>query len=104
MFITKGYGITVDYIDWSCPAEMKNYEKAKIMERNEQDVNNWQLGAYIARSISTIGKGEYPKKPIFQYETEESENNEENQPAIDRLNMEIRGKILEEMGFPMPPR
>ena len=91
----------MDYIDWSCPTEMKNYEKAKAIEDSEKDGQNWQLGLYICRAISTIVKGSYPKEPMFQ---SKKQVDEPYQPVIDRMNFEMRMKILENMGMPMPPR
>ena len=94
----------MDYIDWSCPAEMKSYEKAKIMENNQADTRNWQLGAYICRAISLINKGKYPEKPMFQSELKEKKVDPKGQAVVDRLNFEMRMKILEKNGYPMPPK
>lgn len=69
MLATKGYGLSVDYIDWSSPAEMDPYLKAYKLKRNEKDVLQWQLGQYVAAAISCVlPKEKYPKKPMFQIE------------------------------------
>lgn len=67
MLATKGYGLSVDDIDWLSPADMEPYLKAYRLKRNEQDVIQWQLGQYMAAAIScAFPKGKYPKKPMFQ--------------------------------------
>lgn len=69
MLATKGYGLSIDDIDWSSPADMEPYLKAYRLKRNEQDVIQWQLGQYMAAAISCVfPKGKYPKKPMFQIE------------------------------------
>lgn len=82
---------------------MKAYEKAKKIEDNEKDAINWQLGIYFCRAISLYGKGKYPDKPLFQSDIKVKESNSEGRAVIERINFELRSKILKDMGFPMPP-
>ena len=51
--VTKGYGFTVDDIDWSSPADLKPYEKAHKLEMTEQDnlMYMW-FGSYALSAVS----------------------------------------------------
>lgn len=84
LLVTKGYGFTLDDIDWSCPADLEPYAKAYQIERNEKDILQWQLGQYVAAAVScAFPKGKYPKKPMFQIEEEPEEITERDiQKAI----------------------
>lgn len=69
MLATKGYGLSVDDIDWSSPADMEPYLRAYKVQKNEQDLLQWQMGQYMAAAVSCVfPKGKYPKKPMFQVE------------------------------------
>lgn len=54
----------------SCPVELKAYEKAYVIQQNNNDIENWQLGQYILASIGSAfsKKAKYPQKPMFQKE------------------------------------
>lgn len=78
--VTKGYGFTIDDIDWSCPAELKPYEKAYNLYLEEQDTLSWELGIYFNSAIKSAldsafngrnAKTEYVKEPIFSHIGEE---------------------------------
>lgn len=47
-------------------------------------------------------KSEYAKRPSFEEPKEK--NTDEGRATIEKMNFELRGKMLEKMGFPMPPR
>lgn len=73
--VTKGYGLTIDNIDWSCPEELEPYNKAHIMERKEQDEKLWSMGIYVESAVRTAidrsfnGKkatSKYIEEPILQ--------------------------------------
>lgn len=65
------------------PRIIKFYAERYKNKRNEEDLKQWQLGQYITAAISTIGKGKYPKKPLFQIEGNTGEITEKNiQKAI----------------------
>lgn len=105
MLATKGYGLSVEDIDWSCPADMEPYLKSYQMSRNEKDVMQWQLGQYIATAIAcNFSKQKYPKQPAFQ-----EDNNEsvipcgESQEKIAIFEMKQRINLLRENGLPESP-
>lgn len=73
--VTKGYGLTIDDIDWSCPAELEPYNKAHVMEQRECDEQLWSMGIYVESAVRTAidrsfnGKKattKYIKEPILQ--------------------------------------
>ena len=85
--VTKGYGFTVDDIDWSSPADLKPYEKAHKLEMIEQDnlIYTW-CGNYIMSAVSVAiehclagkkAKLKYLKEPTLQRAIEDSELTEE---------------------------
>lgn len=115
MFVTKGYGWTVDDINKSCPAELKPYERAKHYENERKDEEMWAQGLYNYNAISTAlanfgsglsgktGKAEYIEKPIkemhkermlreqqtreeYQYMTEEEKKQAELKKAMAYFN------------------
>lgn len=49
--VTKGFGLTVEDINWSCPADLEPYEHAHEKEIEEKDILNWQLGQYFASAL-----------------------------------------------------
>lgn len=100
MNATKGYGISINEIDMSCPADMEPYVLAKQYEENQNDIKNWQLGSYICHAISTIGKGKYPKEPMFQIKEEKEVNNE----ALAVAEQKERTRLLAEKGLPQSPK
>lgn len=96
MLATKGYGFSVEDIDWSSPADMKPYLKAHKEELREKDTLNWYLGQYVMSALdSTVcnswpwrGKNSQPhsyiKKPILKTQEMDSELTEdEQQKAVD---------------------
>lgn len=88
--VTKGYGITIQEINWSCPAELEPYNLAHEKEIEEKDALNWQLGQYFAYALdSTVcnamlwrKKGEkahsYISEP-FSLGAKEAENDSEKE-------------------------
>lgn len=77
--------IGISYHDfWGMnPHIIKFYSEQYKNKRNEEDLKQWQLGQYILAAISTMGKGKYPKKPIFQIsETEKEITERDIQKAI----------------------
>lgn len=81
--ITKGYGFTVDDIDWSCPADLEPYAKAHNIELKEKDnmmyawYGEYALSAcYVAIDRALHGKkskAEYVKKTFMQMAEEDSQ-------------------------------
>lgn len=88
--VTKGYGITIQEINWSCPADLEPYNLAHEKEIEEKDALNWQLGQYFSYALdSTVcnailwrRKGEkahsYISEP-FSYRAIEAENESEKE-------------------------
>lgn len=98
--MTKGYGFTVDDIDWSCPADLEPYEKAYRLQLQKQDsqlhtMGMYNLSAFLA-SIERSFKGkdakyEYVKEPFL---SDSYQNNGLSEEEIQEK--EIRKAILEE--------
>ena len=66
--VTKGYGLSVDDIDWSCPAELEPYNKAHSMEQKEQDEQLWSMGIYVESDVRTeIDRSFHGKKATSKY-------------------------------------
>lgn len=97
--VTKGYGLTADDIDWSCPAELEPYKKAYIIEQNERDVQAWSLGLYfyhasyaatrnaIMNAFGKRGDAKYLEKPLMSDSVAENKDlsEEEKQKAVDQF-------------------
>ena len=81
--VTKGYGLSVDDIDWSCPADLEPYAKAYNLETREKDTLMHTMGLYnkIAYEVvmAHFGAGlagkkcneKYIEKPFMQKSEEE---------------------------------
>lgn len=81
--MTKGYGFTVDNIDWSCPADLEPYAKAYELEMQHQDSQMYMMGMYNLSATSVAveynlagrkARSKYIKKPLLQ------EFEEQNKP------------------------
>lgn len=107
MIAAKGYGMSVDDIDRSSPADMKPYLKAHEAELKEQDYMAWIQGQYFASALdSTVcnnalwrEKGSKPhnyiEKPIMQGISEKQKENkplteEEKKKQTEKLFMHLR--------------
>lgn len=74
--VTKGYGWTVEMIDWACPADLEPYEKAYQLERKSIDSYTYSaVGGYgISALVFAIehclsgkkAKSEYIKRPMME--------------------------------------
>lgn len=73
--VTKGYGLTVHDIDWSCPADLEPYAKAYKLKMQEWDYMNWILNQYTLSAVSVAvehclagrkARSKYIEKPIMQ--------------------------------------
>lgn len=85
--------------------------KAHQEKVKEIDTLAWNFGHYILSAVSVAiehnlhggkAKSEYVKKPFFSDVKESNKHNEEEQVLIDKTNMELRMKILEQMGLQLP--
>lgn len=86
MIATKGYGLSVDDIDWSSPADMKPYLKMHKEELKEKDYLAWIQGQYTLSAVSVAvehclagrkAKSNYIKKPLLK------ELEEQNKPLTE---------------------
>ncbi len=89
MLATKGYGLSVDDIDWSSPADMEPYLKAHKEELKEKDYLAWLSNQYTLSAVSVAvehclagrkAKSKYIEKPIMQ---EIEEKQQENKPLTE---------------------
>lgn len=114
MIATKGYGLSVDDIDWSSPADMKPYLKAHEEELKEKDYLSWIQGQYTLSAVSVAverclagrkAKSQYIKKPILQDMLEETKGNgyKESQEEVAIFEMKQRINLLRQNGLPESP-
>ena len=95
--VTKGYGFTVEDIDWSCPADLQPYGKAHVMELKETDRMLYNMGVYNKSAFGTVmadfaagfagkkSRAKYMSKTIF--EQLEDEINKKKQTRTEYRNM-----------------
>lgn len=79
--VTKGYGFTVDDIDWSCPADLEPYAKAYELQNKIEDKKMWgYFGDYLLSAVYVAvernihgkkSKSKYMEKPIYEMLEEE---------------------------------
>lgn len=99
LVITKGYGLTIEDIEWSCPTDMLIYEKAYELEEKKIDERNWYLGMYIYEATYTaIGhnfgnkQAKYPDKPYSLQEHKKTLD----EMTPEELDAEIRKAALQQ--------
>lgn len=72
--VTKGYGFSVNDIDWSSPADLEPYAKAHKLETIENDSlmhmwwGNYGMSAVTTamdKCLSKKSKAEYIKEPVL---------------------------------------
>lgn len=106
--------MTVDDIDWSCPADLEPYAKAHNMEIVEQDNLMWAWwGNYGLSAVSVAvehnlagqkAKSEYIKNPVLQEYTKSSNNsNKESNEECAVFEMKQRINLLRQQGLPESP-
>lgn len=73
--VTKGYGFTIDDIDWSNPASLEPYAKAYELKMQVQDGQLWRMGLYVQSAVGTVlehcfagkkAKSKYIEKPLLE--------------------------------------
>lgn len=89
-------------------------QKAHAEKIKEMDILAWKFvrdyvlpAVYLSVERNVHGKkakSEYPKQPLLSKEEQPKQQNSEGRAVIERLNFELRNKMLKDMGFPMPPR
>lgn len=74
LLVTKGYGLNVDDIDWSCPADLEPYSKAYKLQMQQQDSQLYTMGIYALSAVKVAiehclagkkAKSEYIKEPLL---------------------------------------
>ena len=86
--MTKGYGFTIEDIDWSCPADLEPYAKAYKFKMQQYDSMMHTMGLYneIAYEVvmARFGAGLAGKKSSAKYiEKPFMELQEENRPLTE---------------------
>lgn len=51
MNVTKGYGFSVNDINWSCPSELKPYEDAYFLSLKQHDTEMYMQGLYFREAL-----------------------------------------------------
>lgn len=112
--VTKGYGLTINDIDDSCPSELRPYEKAHKKEMVEKDTLNYQQGIYNMSAFSTVlrniiekhSKAEYIDKPLLvkMLLNKEINGNPERKEEAAVYEMKQRIALLRSQGLPESPR
>lgn len=112
--VTKGYGFTVDDIDWSSPADLESYEKAHKMEIENFDMQMYCMGMYNKLAYEVVmahfGAGlagkrsnaKYINKPFLQNEIKDN-GNPESQEEVAVFEMKQRINALKKKGLPESP-
>lgn len=104
MIATKGYGLSVEDIDWSCPSDMEPYLKAHEEKLKEKDFLAWLFNQYTLSAVSVAvehclagkkARSKYIEKPIMQEITEKQIENkplteEEKKKQTEQLFMKLR--------------
>ena len=92
--VTKGYGFTIEQIDWSCPSDLEPYADAHKLQMAEMDNYVYSVfGTYgisaliyaIEHNLAKNPKSEYIKEPILKITTENKEelSKEQIQKEVD---------------------
>ena len=72
--VTKGYGLTPEDINWSCPTDLEPYSRAYTLETKQKDEMMWFMGIYVQNAVSVAiernfagkkAKSKYLEKPIM---------------------------------------
>lgn len=101
--MTKGYGFTVDDIDWSSPADLEPYSKAYKLQLQQQDSQLHIMGMYVLSAVSTAIEHNFAGKKAKQEYVKEAllsrvfENDGLSQKEIEER--EINKAILTEKQY-----
>lgn len=111
--VTKGYGLTVHDIDWSCPADLAPYAKAYKLETTEKDnIIHAVCGSYVLSAVSVAvehclagrkAKSKYIERPILQETTGEHSGYKESNEDVAVYEMKLRASALRKQGLPESP-
>lgn len=101
MIATKGYGFTVDDIDWSCPADLEPYAKAYELEIQHQDSQMYMMGMYNLSAVTVAvernlaggkSRAKYLEKPMFELAKEREYREKNDRPEYDGMTAEEKQK------------
>ena len=90
--VTKGYGFTVNDIDWSCPSDLEPYAEAHKLEMSEMDNYIYSVfGTYgisalmfaIEHNLAKNPKSKYIKKPMLDFNISNEIREEDKQKEVD---------------------
>lgn len=99
--VTKGYGFTIDDIDWSCPADLEPYAKAYELEMQHQDSQMHIMGMYNLSAMTVAvernlagrkAKSKYLEKPISELAKEREYREKNDRPEYDGMTEEEKQK------------
>lgn len=102
--VTKGYGLTIDEIDWSCPADLEPYAKAHNMEIKEHDSVMHVMGLYNKLAFEVVmahfganlngkrSKEKYIDKPLMQLAEQEQYKKKEDRAEYKGMTQEEKQK------------
>lgn len=103
LFVTKGYGLTVEDINGMCPADLKAYQKAYEIAQKEQDTYAWAMvGNYGISALLTVldgvlngkkAKNKYIEKPM----TDEIQTKEVDRETL--LKEWVRQRKIDKLNF-----
>lgn len=66
--VTKGYGFTVNDIDWSCPSDLEPYAEAHKLELIEKDNYVYSVfGNYAISAVAFAIEHNFAKNPKSKY-------------------------------------
>lgn len=110
--MTDGRGIDARYINESCPAELKPYEKAYAMKiKNSDSLAHAWVGSYgisalifaIDHCFNKKAKSKYIKNPFVSLEMESKSGLEESNEEVAIFEMKQRIELLRKQGLPESP-
>ena len=117
--VTKGYGLSLHDIDWSCPSELEPYAKAHSMERKEKEslvqawVGSYGINAFVVAldkvmngrkstakytETTLIAKAEEENRPLTQEEIERQRAIFVEQLIMKKANFDLHHKNKDSTG------
>ena len=114
MLATKGYGLSVDDIDWSSPADMEPYIKAHDAEIKEKDYLSWMSNQYTMHAVSVAvdrclagrkARLKYIEEPILEsvFKEKMESRYKESKEEVAVFEMKQRINLLRKSGLPESP-
>lgn len=115
LLVTKGYGFSINDINWSCPADLDPYAKAYKLQIQQQDSQMYSMGIYNKIAYEVVmahfgaglagknSKVEYIDKPFLQEVKNTNNKNKESKEEIAIFEMKQRIKTLRQQGLPESP-